>query len=196
MTGKSFSGEPMVPLLCAALISAFVIGIGAALTVAPEDGTADLVTRLFINPMCRGILGVAFAVILFGLLELRGAKMDAAGRLFPLAWASGRREGEITTAAWQAQNERRLSPMTYAIFALPLLGFIGTVVGISGAIGDLGGMFEAQDRGKALAAVLGELRFAFDTTFAGLIGVLPVAFILLAVRNAASRLEVNLAEAS
>ena len=51
--------------------------------------------------------------------------------------------------------------------------FIGTVIGISGAIGGLGGVFAEAGREEALAGVLADLRYAFDTTFVGLATVIP-----------------------
>ena len=67
-----------------------------------------------------------------------------------------------------------MTPLSYAVWVLPLLGFIGTVVGISDAIGGLGTVFAEGDRQAALELVLGALHFAFDTTFAGLVLVIPV----------------------
>jgi len=180
---KGHDGLPVVPMTLACLVSAVILGWMGTTVISSGDGEATLVERLIVNPMCRLILGVAIAACLFALLELRGALMDARGRRGALAWACGRTEEALAADHWIARQEQRLSPLTYAIFALPLLGFIGTVIGISGAIGDLGTMFEAADRSEALARVLGELRFAFDTTFAGLAGVLPVALLLLVIRN-------------
>ena len=75
---------------------------------------------------------------------------------------------------WDHLVARRMAPMSYAVWVLPLLGFIGTVIGISDAIGGLGTVFADGDRQEALESVLGALRFAFDTTFAGLVLVIPV----------------------
>ncbi|CAM9998475.1 unnamed protein product [Chrysoparadoxa australica] len=50
-----------------------------------------------------------------------------------------------------------------------MLGFLGTVVGLSGAIESLPGAIGNPD---ALQPVLSELHVAFDTTLLGLIGAL------------------------
>ena len=195
MSGKGHGGTPFVPLTLACLLATAAMGWMTISVVPPNEGEATLAVRLILNPMCRAILGLAVATCIYALFELRGSLMDGAGRLGTLSWSSGRTEATITGEHWRVQQEQRLAPLSYAVFALPLLGFIGTVIGISGAIGDLGAMFEAEDRGQALAAVLGELRFAFDTTFAGLAGVLPVALGLLIIRNVNAQLGTQMADA-
>tara|TARA_R110002074_G_scaffold283900_2_gene455535 strand:+ start:4650 stop:5240 length:591 start_codon:yes stop_codon:yes gene_type:complete len=194
LSGKGHGGTPFVPMTLACLLATAAMGWMAISVVPPNKGEAPLALRLILNPMCRAILGLAIAACIYALLELRGSLMDVGGRLGILSWSSGRTEAAITGEHWRVHQEQRLAPLSYAVFALPLLGFIGTVIGISGAIGDLGAMFEAEDRGQALAAVLGELRFAFDTTFAGLAGVLPVALGLLIIRNVNAQLGAQMAD--
>ena len=53
--------------------------------------------------------------------------------------------------------------------AYPMLGFLGTVVGLSGAIESLPNAIGNPD---ALRPVLTELHVAFDTTLIGLVGAL------------------------
>ena len=62
-----------------------------------------------------------------------------------------------------------LTPIRIGFSAFPMLGFIGTVVGLSGAIRSLPAAVE--DRSK-IDPVLEDLYVAFDTTFLGLVGAL------------------------
>ncbi|MCA9248053.1 MAG: MotA/TolQ/ExbB proton channel family protein, partial [Planctomycetales bacterium] len=59
------------------------------------------------------------------------------------------------------------------IWALPILGFIGTVIGISAAVGGLGGSLESSSDVSALKGALNSvfdgLKTAFDTTLLALI---------------------------
>lgn len=81
--------------------------------------------------------------------------------------------------------DRGLAPLRYVVWVLPLLGFIGTVVGISDSIAGLGSVI-ASGGGQAtegLMTVLDGLRFAFDTTLLGLASVIPVmAFLMILER--------------
>jgi hypothetical protein len=186
------SGGPHVPGLIAILLAvACVSGLSVVYGAADPEATT-LVQRLTGNWMCRVILTFGLAAAFYGMLELVGSRYDASGQRPALPWLFGRGEEGISDENWRALNEQRLAPVSFAVFALPLLGFIGTVVGISGAIGELAGLFEGEDRTAALAQVLSELRFAFDTTFAGLVGVLPVAFLGMLIRNAAADVEARL----
>lgn len=188
-----FDGAPHVPGLVAILAAVGCIA-GAVLIfrpVVPED--AQMLERLLDNGMCRIILAIGLAALFYGVLELIASRCDATGTVPELPWLVGRREVQIPAETWRALNEQRLAPLGFAVFALPLLGFIGTVIGISGAIGELADLFDGEDRTAALAEVLSELRFAFDTTFAGLAAVLPVALLSMFIRNAATEVEAHLA---
>ena len=82
--------------------------------------------------------------------------------------------------------DRGLAPLRYVVWVLPLLGFIGTVVGISDSIAGLGSVIASDGGGQAtegLMTVLDGLRFAFDTTLLGLASVIPVmAFLTILER--------------
>ncbi|MCY4515173.1 MAG: MotA/TolQ/ExbB proton channel family protein [Candidatus Tectomicrobia bacterium] len=74
-------------------------------------------------------------------------------------------------------TELGLLPLRFSVWVLPLLGFIGTVVGIAGSITGLEAVIAPGIGGQTtegLVAVLGGLQFAFDTTLLGLITVIPV----------------------
>lgn len=77
----------------------------------------------------------------------------------------------------QRQAELVLLPLRFSVWALPLLGFIGTVVGIAQSINGLEAVITPGAGGQSaegLLTVLGGLRFAFDTTLLGLVTVIPV----------------------
>jgi biopolymer transport protein ExbB/TolQ len=59
------------------------------------------------------------------------------------------------------------APLLLGISAFPILGFLGTVVGLSGAIENLP---DAIDDKTKLGAVMDDLHVAFDTTLLGLVG--------------------------
>ena len=73
--------------------------------------------------------------------------------------------------------ELGLLPLRFSVWVLPLLGFIGTVVGIARSIIGLETVIAPGAGGQSaegLLAVLGGLQFAFDTTLLGLVTAIPV----------------------
>lgn len=88
------------------------------------------------------------------------------------------------------QHQHNFAPIGFAIWVLPLLGFIGTVIGITQAIGGLEqSVGTSEIAGDGLGSVLGGLSFAFDTTFVGLVLVIPVMLLLLTLRTRAQKLD-------
>lgn len=92
----------------------------------------------------------------------------------------------------QAENDEAYMESTYSalrgfIWAVPVLGFIGTVLGLSDAIGGFGGVLSkatdiTQLRG-ALQDVTGGLSVAFETTLIGLVAAVGIQMLLTAVRR-------------
>jgi hypothetical protein len=206
------SGSVVQPL-AVALVGSALIGAGLGALVVPAAGTplsdadrdaAVSLVRYVADPFSRFILCAGIAAGLYAALQLWGVRIDKAGAGRVAQWATGRdgiqlfnEIGRILQAdraahvadVWEAERARRALPLSYAIWLLPLLGFIGTVIGISGAIGQLGQVFADANREAALAEVLSALRFAFDTTFVGLALVIPsMAFsVVLRARSDAFR---------
>lgn len=87
------------------------------------------------------------------------------------------------------QHQHNFAPIGFAIWVLPLLGFIGTVVGITQAIAGLEQTVTPGAARGGLGEVLGGLTFAFDTTLIGLVLVIPVMLLLLALRARAQKLD-------
>ena len=91
------------------------------------------------------------------------------------------------------QHQHNFAPLSFVVWVMPLLGFIGTVVGITQAIG---GLEEVVGTGATpvsggLENVLAGLRFAFDTTFIGLILVIPTMLYTLPLRAKAQTLDMR-----
>jgi len=92
----------------------------------------------------------------------------------------------------QAENDEAVVDSSYTvvrglIWAIPVLGFIGTVQGLSGALGAFWGVVSKADdvaemRG-ALQGVTGGLSTAFETTLVGLVGALAIHLVMIFVRR-------------
>jgi len=92
----------------------------------------------------------------------------------------------------QAQNAENVVDSSYTvlrgfIWAIPVLGFIGTVWGLSNALGYFGGVLnhaeEMEQLRSALQGVTGGLATAFETTLEGLIAALAIHMLMIAVRR-------------
>jgi biopolymer transport protein ExbB/TolQ len=74
------------------------------------------------------------------------------------------------------------------VWAIPVLGFIGTVLGLGAAIGGLGASIEKQGQNTdAFGAVLAGLGTAFDVTFVGLAATLIVQLYLTYLQHEEAR---------
>lgn len=190
-------------MIAAAMAALLVPPVGTALSDADRDAAVSLV-RYVADPFSRAILCAGVAAGLYAVLQLWGIRIDRTGAGRIGLWATGRDGSFILSDlgrilqsdraahvadVWEAERARRALPLSYAIWLLPLLGFIGTVIGISSAIGQLGQVFADTNREAALVEVLSALRFAFDTTFVGLALVIPsmALSVLLRARSDAFR---------
>ena len=81
--------------------------------------------------------------------------------------------------------------LRYTIWAIPILGFLGTVVGISDAVGELSRMTGSDSKGEAIAQnlrrVMLPLAVAFDTTVLSL----SMALILVLLQTMLVRIELK-----
>lgn len=180
------SANLLMPLILSGLLAvASVAACGWVMPQADDGAVLALGQRLLGNPFVVLIGIVGLWAMFFGLLQIWAFQSAGGGWMSRLAGQSGpspriiaasdaRLTAGLFTERWDHLAAIRMAPLSYAIWALPLLGFIGTVIGISDAIGDLGSVFGDSDRNEALASVLAALQFAFDTTFAGLVLVMPV----------------------
>lgn len=92
----------------------------------------------------------------------------------------------------QAENDESHTDSSYGllsgiVWAIPILGFIGTVIGLSGAIGKFGSVLSAEaDLGslkEGLAPVTSNLGIAFDTTFLALILAMVIQMLVTLLRK-------------
>ena len=77
-----------------------------------------------------------------------------------------------------------IAPLRDAAALFPGLGFLGTVIGISGAIGGLREVMSGGDPTE----LIGGLRTAFDTTFLGLVAALLLTLINMSLTQRAIRI--------
>lgn len=92
----------------------------------------------------------------------------------------------------QADNDEGVVESSYTgvrglIWAIPVLGFIGTVQGLSAALGSFWGVVShADDVGEmreALQSVTGGLSTAFETTLMGLVAALAIHLLMIMVKR-------------
>ncbi|HUU43845.1 MAG TPA: MotA/TolQ/ExbB proton channel family protein, partial [Planctomycetota bacterium] len=96
----------------------------------------------------------------------------------------------------QADNDEGLMESSYTvlrgfIWAIPVLGFIGTVWGLSQALGSFGNVLnraaEMEDLRSALQNVTGGLATAFETTLVALVAALGIHMLMVFVRRREER---------
>lgn len=92
----------------------------------------------------------------------------------------------------QAENDEGVIESSYTvlrglIWAIPVLGFIGTVQGLSVALGSFWGVVSHSDNvgqmREALQSVTGGLSTAFETTLVGLVAALGIHLLMILVRR-------------
>ncbi len=134
------------------------------ITVATLDKFADHVRGLPAEP------GESFLIT----RVLRGLEHFRVRRSAPEVASMLASQSEIDATA----VESSYSMLKVFIWAIPILGFIGTVIGISGAVDgfDLEGAGDIADLKSSLGDVTGGLATAFDTTLVALVLSLLVMF--------------------
>ena len=95
----------------------------------------------------------------------------------------------------------RYALLNVFIWAIPILGFIGTVYGIGESIGEFSEFIRSADSGSvggqlrsALGGVTNGLSIAFNTTFLALVGVIPIMVLASMVRKGEEGLLLNVEE--
>ncbi len=92
----------------------------------------------------------------------------------------------------QAENDEAYVESTYTvlrgfIWAIPVLGFIGTVLGLSQSIGEFGnvvaGGVDTSALSESMAGVTSGLSIAFETTLIGLVSALIIQLMLTMLRK-------------
>ena len=127
----------------------------------------------------------------FGMEEdLAGAKRDLSSPTLRKLWQDYKKStgqkadarGKFVDVMWQANETFYLFPR-YINWAIPILGFIGTVLGISLAAAEIGNIVGSSSLniGDSISSAMGPLGIAFDTTLIALSlsVVLALAYTLL-----------------
>ena len=155
-------------------------------------------TTLFYQVMIAVFLGCAlYSVALVVTLShwLRDLQRGAPGTRQWIAVLAGLGNTGPGASDWREAGAVALSvavnPVRVAAVLFPAIGFIGTVVGVSLAIGGLGDVLGSGET----APLLEGLRIAFDTTLIGLVAsvVLTVLLHLMHVRSTLLRVRTGIA---
>jgi hypothetical protein len=155
----------------------------AASDMGAEDGEwgAAFIQRMALSPFKLALFFGAMAALVFAALQLvattiesRLGNSDRPGARARFVLRLSGRGGfepiaDYLDASLRFGTDTLLSPLRMGVTVFPMLGFIGTVVGLSMAIQNLPAA--VADKSK-LQPVLDDLYLAFDTTFLGLIGAL------------------------
>ena len=149
-----------------------------------------LLSRAATNPIAIGMAILIAVILAYAALQSLGMLVGSAGSggAAFLRCLAGR-PGSVTDAeayrnalADHGQDQLN-SPIRLGLTAFPMVGFLGTVIGLSGAIRDLPAA--VQDKAK-LPPVLDNLYVAFDTTALGLIGAILCLVLVWIFADAAS----------
>ena len=170
-------GPPVAAMLCLALV------LGGALLahLYTFTGAGDgLLAAIAPKLLQRGVIPpITLSLFLWGMALLIGKWLLIARELQRAASAHGRsffnrasrigERSEFAAALWQ-QFEAFYTLPRYIGWAIPILGFIGTVLGISLAAEGLGELLASSevDFSQSLGQALKPLGIAFDTTLVAL----------------------------
>jgi len=192
------------------LTSAQLFGwLSDRLGMAGFDWSASLVSRLAGDMLTLSMVIAMIIFALYGLGQGMGARGDRRslvdGRGEPSAFSQllAGRSPKLTTVL-SAGADRKLfeahfsygrqclmSPLRFAQWGFPVVGFIGTVIGVSDAVRQLpkairGGRIEES----SLNGVLDGLHVAFDTTFIGLVAAVLVTLAIYVLDDMWDRNEI------
>ena len=128
-------------------------------------------------------------------------------RLLHAARSMPKKEGVSDMLDAQAQIDVKKLEASYSIvqffiWAIPIWGFIGTVLGIADAVHEFSGFIQTAETGaqftsqmrSALGGVTGGLAVAFNTTFLALVLVMPVMLIASMLQKAEEELLLSIEE--
>jgi biopolymer transport protein ExbB/TolQ len=92
----------------------------------------------------------------------------------------------------EAVENASLAPLSFVVWVLPILGFLGTVIGVSNSMGPLEALAKGESAAKVAPELLRHLRYPFDATFTGLVLLLPMMAFFTVVAARAKRRIVDL----
>lgn len=188
VAGSPPGPRPWRSVLVCLLATGLVVALGRDLAASASgvQSASGIAGRIAADPFRLALVGATFAALLYVFFQLAGLRADGqaltgtdratrprlvlrrvAGR--PAAAESeswGPAEAHVV-AEWG--GDAIAGPLRLGVTAFPMIGFLGTVIGLSGAIEALP---RAMNDEEALGEVLGSLHVAFDTTLLGLVGAL------------------------
>lgn len=143
-------------------------------------------TSLFYQVMIVLFLGCAgYCVMLIATLNgwIRRVGGDAGVPASPWAHLAGLGRVGLEPDAWRTEGpvilQLAVNPIRDAAVIFPAIGFIGTVWGVTVAIGGLSTVLETQDP----TILLSGLRVAFDTTLLGLVASVALTVLLYVIQS-------------
>lgn len=184
--GRSFVAVALT--VAAAFALGTLIGLLHAIELQPVRDTLaiseDFLARFARNP----IIQVQFLLFLIGvfylLIRLWVSRADRKDLETHIPEALARAPAGVTEGAIdrvdalivraEAVENTRLAPLSFVVWALPILGFLGTVIGVAAAIKPLSILVEGKSGASVAQEILGHLLYAFDTTLTGLLLVIPL----------------------
>lgn len=198
--------------------SGIILRLADILRKQDMNWLAGFTSRLAADGMTQGMVSAMLVLAIYALLQLAGAFADRrlarhaanasapgrAGGMFLkfLSTITGR-PGRFPSVFLSDPASRELhfdygrhvllTPLRLGLWAFPVVGFLGTVIGISGAVAHLPQVLE--DNAK-LNQLLSNLHVAFDTTFTGLTASLAIMAFLFLLDTAWDRNDMETAAAS
>ncbi len=151
---------------------------------------ADILTAaaLWVGPIQLALVALFFLTITVFAMRI-GICSDRNVRKFIADNVVGESE---KTNSWESYIENvPYAPINYATWAIPSIGFIGTVFGIKQSLGSAEMVVSAADRGEQILAVgrvTELLSLAFDTTLVALTFNVMLMSLYFAIRSLESRL--------
>lgn len=152
-----------------------IVDVSSDFTIAPGSAQDLLIMiRKKVDDTRHFLLLNRIALVLAN-LKNTGARSDVSEML--------RSQGEID----EAQMESSYGLIKGFVWSIPILGFIGTVLGLSKAIGSFGNMLADEsslDQVKSgLQTVTGGLSTAFDTTLLALVSALIIQLLMTMLKK-------------
>jgi preprotein translocase subunit YajC len=199
--------------LTLAIILSFILAMAVMWFFAENSPIWEIIPdvweRYLKNPLCLIILLVFLVLFIYSFFQYLGLQVDkrhlSGKRDLPFLWQiaffiSGRfssdTEADDTKKLHDFHIQKYLTPLQFGIWVLPILGFIGTVIGISQAITGLR-IVGADDSGSGINQqnidlVLKGLETAFDTTLLGLLCVIPTMMMYLSLKLHSNQINLKL----
>jgi hypothetical protein len=200
------------------VVAWFLVDSSPIWSFIPESGV-----RYLTNPLCLIILFVFLVLLIYAAFQYMGVQLDSfyIENCYPLqhsqvkkirinpkwqivCFISGRSENKLAhtediLSKHEFQIRKSLTPLQFGIWVLPLLGFIGTVIGISEAIAGLHPLVGTAGETstiftQSIGRVLAGLETAFDTTLLGLLCVIPTMMINMSLKLHGNKMNLMLGE--